>query len=219
MKRTLLVGVIIVVTVPLVIAFIIWPDLVQEHIVHEKVFELTYQFLLIGVVGGALTIFYQSIQRQRDAREAERGLQRQLLMEVVEAYNGAKKVRRLVRANARINDSIRAQPYDEQMRSLLEVQLTFESLKHQAEANPQLFPKNSGVCAALDSIEKYLNKIVDEYEKKFSLFAGGQAKLPAAQFDKLQEFIADHRAGADFDKFLKSAFHNVVAALQKLIIA
>ena len=105
MKRTLLVTVILVVTLPLVIAFIIWPHRVEEVIVHDKVFELTYQFLLIGVVGGALTIFYQSIQRQRDAREAERGLQRQLLMDVVQAYNGAKKVRRLVRAKARTSQS------------------------------------------------------------------------------------------------------------------
>lgn len=219
MKRALAYTVIPAVSALLVIAFLVWPNGVRALIVHEKVFELTYQFLLIGVIGGALTIFYQSIQRQRDAREAERGLQRQLLMEVVEAYNGAKKVRRLVRANARVNDSIRAQPYDEQMKSLLEVQLAFESLKHQAEANAQLFPKNSGVWSALDSIEKYLNKIVDEYERKFSLFAGGQAKLPVAQFGELQEFIADRRAGAEFDKFLKSAFHDLVAALQKLIIA
>jgi hypothetical protein len=219
MKRALAVTVILVVTVILIIAFLVWPNRVRALIDHDKVFELTYQFLLIGVIGGALTLFYQSVQRQRDVREAERGLQRQLLIEVVQAYNGAKKVRRLVRAKARANDLIRGEPYDEQMESLLDIQLNFESLKHQAEANPQLFPINSGVRNALESIETYLNRIMDEYEKKLSLFAGAPATLPLAQLGELKEFIADHRAGTDFDKFLKGAFHNLVAALQKLIIA
>src|SRR5213596_2092945 len=93
-----------------IIAFLVKPAQIKEQL-GEDVFKLTYQFLLLVVIGGALSLIYQEFQYQRDqdakaferdaaTREAERGLQRQLLTEVVEAYNAAKKVRRLLRAKA-----------------------------------------------------------------------------------------------------------------------
>ena len=207
------------------IAFLLWPNRVRALIDNNDVFKLTYEFLLIGVIGGALSLFYQNVQRQREIREAERGLQRQLLREVIQAYNDAKRVRRLLRAKARDNPAmkdtlVRAQPYDEQMQILLDVQLDFEAFKHQAQSNSLLFPADSGVQADLDSIEKYLNEIVGEYETHFSLFTGGPPPtLPLARLCKLKDFIAKRQDGTHFDKRFKGPFHSVVAALQKLIIA
>jgi hypothetical protein len=226
MKRTLAVTVLLALSFVGTIAFLLWPNRVRAVIDDNDVFKLTYEFLLIGVIGGALSLFYQNVQHQREVREAERGLQRKLLREVIQAYNDAKKVRRLLRAKARderaMKDTvIRAQPYDEQMQVLLDIQLDFEAFKHQAaQSNPGLFPADSGVHAGLDSIEKYLNEIVGEYETHFSLFTGGPPPtLPLAQLRKLQDFIAKRKDGSDFDKRFKGPFHSVVAALQKLIIA
>jgi hypothetical protein len=235
MKRAVTVtvtAILVILALSFVGAFLLWPNHVRARIDNNDVFKLTYQFLLIGVIGGALSLFYQSVQHQREVREAEnqhkrevreaeRGLQRQLLRDVIQAYNGAKKVRRLVRAKARDKSmNVRAQPYDEQMQILLDIQLSFEAFKHQAQANPQLFPPSSGVQAGLDKIEKYLNKIVDEYETHLSSFTGRPAAtLPLAQLGALEEFIAERRANTDFDKRFKGAFHDVVAGLQKLIIA
>jgi hypothetical protein len=209
------------------------------------------------------------------------------LEEVIQAYNEAKKVRRLLRAKARDKSTkdalVLTQPYGEQMLILLDTQLDFEALKTQAQSNLQLFPANSGVETELASIEKYLNKIVDEsrilqmdsagraegrgnaaetadfffhpsgplrlgymsqcksliYRPKLARGAGrtpfhpgnpgeyetcfpslvGKPSPELAQLPKLQEFIAKREDGTDFDKCFKDAFHRVVAALQKLVIA
>jgi hypothetical protein len=213
MKRDLAVTVLLVLALVVTIAFLFWPDQVRARIVNDDVFKLTYQFFLIGVIGGAISLFYESVQRQRDVREAERGLQRKLLEEVIQAYNKVKRVRRLLRAKARDKPTL----YDEQMLVLLDTQLDFEAFELQAQSNPQLFPANSRVEADLDSIEKYLNKIVDEYTSCPSLAGGPSPAL--AQLPRLQEFIAKRKDGTDFDTCLKKAFHRVVATLQKLIIA
>src|SRR4029077_3709866 len=121
-KQTLtVIGTVVALSLLGIIAFLVKPAQIKEHL-GEDVFKLTYQFLLLVVIGGALSLIYQEFQhhreeeskafererddvakkKERDAatREAERSLQRQLLTEVVEAYNAAKKVRRLLRAKA-----------------------------------------------------------------------------------------------------------------------
>jgi hypothetical protein len=220
MKRALAVTVLLAFVVT--IAFLFWPNQVRALIDNDDVFKLTYQFFFIGVIGGAVSHFYEIVQHQRDVREAERGLQRKLLEEVIQAYNEAKKVRRLLRAKARDKSTkdalVLTQPYGEQMLIFLDTQLDFEALKTQAQSNLQLFPENSGVETELASIEKYLNKIVDEYETCFPSLVG-KPSPELAQLPKLQEFIAKREDGTDFDKCFKDAFHRVVAALQKLIIA
>src|SRR5439155_18473155 len=171
-----------------IIAFLVKPAQIKQQL-GEDVFKLTYQFLLLVVIGGALCLIYQEFQYQRDqdakaferdapTREAERGLQRQLLTEVVEAYNAAKKVRRLLRAKATkyppatIVSVVQAQPYDEQMLALMDTQLNFEQLERRAESNPHLFPTDTKLAVNLDLTGKYLNKILSEYADEFSKFSG-----------------------------------------------
>ena len=103
------------------------------------------------------------------------------------------------------------------MQALLDVQLNFEFQRTRPRPILScLTPK----LAMLYNQSKHISiELWDEYEKKLSLFSGGQATLALAQLRELEEFIADHRAGADFDKFLKHPFHKLVAALQKLIVA
>src|ERR1041384_1379539 len=145
-----------------VAAFIVWHTEV-ERFLGSDVFKLTYQFLLITVVGGAIAALYKEFQRQRDeqtkqiersaaAREAKRTVQRHFLTDSVAAYNLAKKARRLLRAKAiERRSQVHRDPYDEQMQSLMDAQLAFEALVERVRASPNLFP---GVDTDLDAIEK-----------------------------------------------------------------
>jgi len=82
----------------------------------------------------------------------------------------------------------------------------------------KLFPPSSGLAADLASIEKYLNHIIDEYERNFSLFTGQTPTLPLASFGRLKEFIGQIQRNGDFDTNFKGAFHKAVASLEELII-
>ncbi len=115
---------------------------------------------------------------------------------------------------------VRVQPYKEQMQILLDIQLDFEAFKLQAQSNPGLFPPNSGVGAGLELLEKYLNKIWDEYVTHISSITDGQPPtLPLARLHKLKDFIGERQDRTHFDIYFKGSFHSVVAALQKLIVA
>jgi hypothetical protein len=67
---------------------------------------------------------------------------------------------------------VQAQPYDEQMLALMDTQLNFEQLERRAESNPHLFPTDTKLATNLESIGKYLNKILSEYADEFSKFSG-----------------------------------------------
>jgi hypothetical protein len=70
------------------ICFLLWPTELKQRL-GDDVFKLTYQFLLLVVIGGALSFLYQEFQHQREQREAERVLQRQFLVDLLEVNQAA----------------------------------------------------------------------------------------------------------------------------------
>jgi hypothetical protein len=157
---------------------------------------LTYQFLLFVVIGALLSLAYRELQRQRDETATVRELRREFLTRAIDAYNAAKKVRRLLRARARQHDQvtnmiqIRGVIYDEQMQLLADAQLRLETLKHLAESDFSLFP---GIATALESMEEYLGEIVKEYEEKNLSFTGQPPALPLASLGEVEEFMAPYK--------------------------
>jgi hypothetical protein len=68
-------------------------------------------------------------------------------------------------------------------------------------------------------IGKYLNTIEDEYARKFSAFSGEPPTQKLNYLTDLKEFIADFKDESPFDIKFKKPFHDVIKALQELIIA
>jgi hypothetical protein len=208
-----------------VAAFIVWRPAI-ERFLGPDAFKLTYQFLLVTVVGGAVSAIYKEFQRQRDeqtkqtersaaAREAKRTLQRQFLTDSVAAYNAAKKTRRLLRAKAIERPSqVHREPYDEQMQALMDAQLAFEALAERVRASPTLFP---GLEPDLDAIEKYLGGILKEYAACLSQFTGSPPTLVLTSAPDLAEFTDSYRPGSPFDVRFKQPFDRVTKTLQRLI--
>ena len=165
-----------------VIGFIIW----QKHLetmFNATIFKVTYQFMLMVLLGGPVSLFFKEYARERELRENKKSIQRKLYSDITKAYNSAKKVRRLIRAKALItNDSktdgegfklriVKRGPYEEQMEALNDIQLKFEFFRHEVESSPDLY-KASNLSKHLRTIEKYLGKIVSEYESSLREFSG-----------------------------------------------
>lgn len=219
--------------------FIVWPGPLKQKL-DTEVFRLTYQFLLIGILGGVVSLLYKGFESEREQalkqkerdreqalrqkedeharRDARRRLQREFHSEFIQTYNATKKVRRLLRARAGFTmTALDAESYDEQMQHLIDAQLNFEFFVYRARSNPDLF-SNVSLAPDLERMEKYLNGIINEYESKFSDFAKRQETIPVdSQFSKLKEFIGSTPSAKDFKSDFKDCFHKVVVELEKLM--
>ena len=142
-----------------------------------EVFKFTLQFLLIVVLGGGVTLLFSryikkcelkdtQLAEERERRDIEREAYRQIHGELIREYNSAKRIRRILLAEAIAatdeGDVIKVEPYREQIRAIINVQLRFEYLKRFFEDDELL--KNS-IQPYIISIESYINNIILEYQK------------------------------------------------------
>jgi hypothetical protein len=210
------------------LALVLWRKWVEA-----ETFKVLLEFLLVGVIGGWLSYEYKRREQGAAAREAGRVLQREMLTKVIDAYGDAKKVRRLLRAKAKFNLGnskeafVRKGPYEKQMERLMDIQLEFEALKHRAENNADLFPKELELAELLEVMEKYLNEILKNYEtrpddlKERTLPEYGVV-LPLRELKPLREFTDNLTGKSDDEKTFRCCFsepfHDTVKRLQALII-
>lgn len=185
-----------------------------------KIYELTYQFLLISVIGGSIAWLYKTFDHFRGKRSALR----EMHTELMHAYNQAKRVRRKLRAILctanEINPSteIISTDYEEQMEELSDAQLTFEVFAKRAEDSGLWFLGSKTLANSLKTIEEYLNQILKEYQSEFAKFSGDIPKRQLSQLPKLMEFIGPFDEAKDFQKCFKYPIRDALKALGKVIL-
>ncbi len=184
----------------------------------EKVGELTYQFLLLVVVGGGVSFVVQWFTQERERRERNRTQQRDVHTNLITIYNQGKKVRRLLRARAIYvsgdRQMVRGSEYDTQLRNLIETELALELAIRGIAGNEQLFPTNRDTLAAsLKKLRNYANAIISEYEEKYRTFSDAEPSRPLADFPKMLEFIGPAATSPEFQKGFKGPFHDALDEL------
>lgn len=164
--------------------------------------KITYQFCLLGVIGGAGSTFFARIEKDREARRESSRRQaeetrarteklrdaklelanewRTLLDDLITLYNETKRVRRMLRVKVMNFENpplIRnANDYDSLLQDLNEVQLSLESHKRRAEADGRLRSRIPELRIELAGLEKYLNEIIREYEDEFQKVKEGHPR-------------------------------------------
>ena len=176
-----------------------------------EILKISYEFLLTIVIGGAVSWLFSQYTFEKEAREQKKKLQREFQGELINAYNSSKRIRRMLRAEARSiiprtgGIGIRLEPYSKQMQELNEVQLKFEFLKKES-INTDLFrddPNLGDLNSLLVSIEGYLHDVISEYEQSYDKFAVDNL-CPMEKLPLLSEFIyssAEHRQKSISDNF------------------
>ena len=224
-----------------VLAFLFYPNFFKDRLDYD-VYKLTYQFLLLVVIGGAISFLFTLYIKLREEeanrkekkeikRNEEKNLQRKLYNDFVQAYNDGKKIRRFLRARTRmlsVNENekaimIKTVRYDELMKELTILQLKFESFWEEVNANQSIFSRPGDVTTLsdnLEKIEKYLNKIVGEYEDRFysypnQFYIDKVSFMPLNKLTILQEFIAKYKDAKQFEEQFKKAFKKVTEVLLK----
>ncbi len=223
----------------LVASFVLNPGFFTTRL-NDEVFKLTYQFLLLVVIGGSISFlftFYAKLREEQvrkkeqdDAKEKEKKLlQRKFYRDFIEAYNDGKKIRRFLRARTRklqidATDQqevlLKTDRYDELMKELTVLQLKCESFYDEVVANELLFKAGNVKMLSqnLKSIEDYLNQIVSEYENCFTQhpnqsFIDEVQYLQLEKLSKLKEFISPYKEATCFKHQFKKAAQNVTEIL------
>jgi hypothetical protein len=213
----------IVIVIAIILAIILFNDGYRKPDWDIEAFKISLQFLLIVVIGGALTLLFSQYQKECENKEAKKEKYRKVLTEVIREYNSAKRIRRLLRAEARFVSNegeiaIKAEPYRKQMRALINVQLRFEYLKRFVENTDD--EKLKSIESYLKKIESYLNKIILEYENNYITFSNNKLR-PIEEFPCLEEFLkkgdAGHNIGNNFKKEFKEPGEETMKKLYKIL--
>lgn len=211
-----------------VLLFLIFGSQIKKH-VEEKVFDSTYQFFLITIVGGGVSLIYEAYRHERESRESQKEVQRNLRSNFISSYNNAKQARRLLRARAiRINSDtgkeiVLGEEYSKQLDKLIDTQLAFEMAVHVIKSEPELFEGSGsgdtafGLAAKLESVADYLNEIVTEYEKSYKTFTGDPAIKDFSVLPKLREFIGPFSEANEFKQRVVNPSYEAFQIISKVI--
>jgi hypothetical protein len=214
-----------------VVVFLLWGKPMKE-ILDGDVFRLTYQFFLLAVLGGALSFLFKEISRERQYRQEELIKEeekrthnskrlREIHSELLGAYNKAKKVRRLLRAKALTKTTtskkiiVVQDEYDRQMQELIDAQLVFEVYAKRIKYNKLWFKEAGNLESKLGLIEKYLNRILQEYQKSFKTFSRDSRTKPLNKLPKLEEFVGPDDKRIDFGDHFQYPIRDVFIALDE----
>jgi hypothetical protein len=173
------------------------------------------------------------IDNSRDRRDRQDDLLRSLLRDTLTAYNRVKRVRRLVEAETKdkTGGHVTLNGYDKHMTSLIDEQLEFEKFARLApfiadkrlypsadgdpSATPGTAPEGGSLKESYESIESYLNDVIDEYKDNRHVVAAAEAAgVPLAKFKKLTKFI--HKD--DFRPGVAKHIDEIIKVLQKAVL-
>jgi len=188
----------------------------------DDVFKMTYQFLLLVVIGGGVTGVYGRLDRRRDKRDRERETVRVVRTELANAYNQAKCIRRVLRARAIAvspdGDTVLGAVYDKQMQLLNDAQLAFEDMiRDVSDGTTVSGDALRTLTAEMETGEKYLHDVIAGWERLYRTFEGEPKHKPLAHLPELSAFIATS-SDPFFTRFQQPA-RRVLATLNQQIAA
>lgn len=132
-------------------------------------------------------------ERQR-AREAAE-LLKEMLGRAMTAYNMTKGARRMIRARSG-SGRLGLDDYDRYMAEINSAQLEFERVKRDAKLVKGRLPGADHMATTARAMEKYLNGLLSEYQKRRHLVDATGFELAA--FSRLSDFIAKRNQNSGF---------------------
>jgi len=193
-----------------------WPvkDLATET------YKSLLQLVVIAVAGHVVSILITKANNERQDLLRADELRNGLLSRLNKCYVDVKKVRRVMRATAhKIAEGdtqrlyVDTTKFHDFLQSINESQLELELLSKDVESNKSLFIDADALIPQLDSMEEYLNTIIDEYE---SSSVKAVQKPPNCylleSFERLSDLIGDYKTST----FRKEFVHKYYASLESI---
>jgi hypothetical protein len=129
------------------------------------------QLVVVAAAGHVVSILITKANNQRQDLMRANELRHALLARLNKAYSDVKKIRRLARASSERTPvatapqlSIPKSAFHRYLQALNDAQLELELLARDVKTNEALFTDARDIIDHLDGMEKFLNRIVGEYE-------------------------------------------------------
>lgn len=207
---------------------------VENPSVNNRFVSTLFTFFVGVFLGGGIPVLRKWQEREREAAEKRkqearesRSRERELLLathnQLLSAYNKAKRIRRILRARvlppADVDASsdahvILASEYDEQMETLIDAQLEFETIERMTEGNVDLFGSVSDFDDRLDAIRGYLYATVREYENQRTRFHGDPPSMPLSMLPELSSFMGSRGRDQGFRDEFRTPFKDALMSLR-----
>jgi hypothetical protein len=178
-----------------------------------KMAEFLVQVALVVVAGG---IFMQNYNRLQARKTAINEFRKETLGSLATAYSDVKRARRNLRAKTEIaqdatDEQLAYAAYDAQLSAINDTQLALEVVKRELDVFSTAFDAPEPLAERVRAMEKYLGKLVDEYEQALRQYRRA-THIPVAKLVRLSAFVG-HGDHGDFAGF-SEAFHDALALLQ-----
>lgn len=187
-----------------------------EGKIRIEIINSLLHFLVVIIIGGTIAAVFKEHERNQEQAKIRIQMKLDFINRFGELYRIVKKSRRLLRSQG-IRMSVTDAPkeftkkqiefYLEQMLLLNDVQLEIEGYKIAWE-NSFLFEKREQIAQYLERMEKYLNKIISQFEEHSQSIKKGE-QVDYKKFSYLWEFTAESD-----NKFLKEDKQNSYTPLE-----
>lgn len=200
--------------------FIAWGEWIAAR-VHEEVFKVLAQLVLLAALGGVASLVIDALNRGRERREQIKERLRNTLSDLITSYNEVKSVRRRLRAEAiRPNSEdpaavVDSKEYAALLQRLNDAQLKIEAYGRLLEGNKDLYTNSQELLTELGKAEKYLGKLITEWEDSLGTFQGTPPQQSLAKLQFLRCFVGDPSLG--FGPSFSVPIHKVFEVLSRAI--
>lgn len=217
----------------LVISFLMWRVDLEKMLsqeVYKEMFKLNYQFLLIAVLGGFVSVVYDQLKKEQEKiasrRKLRRDLRQQFYNDYVQAINQVIKMKWLIGARAINGNSVVWKPYDELMEYFIDANLQLASLLNSLKgAGEDLYPSAQKtlfdkLINNLQLVVNYLDEISNEYHNSTDQFKGEPPTCNRDQLQALDEFqlLGDLKPESQFMKCFFKPEKKIRSELLRLLL-
>jgi len=191
--------------------------------------QILPHFVLVTVVGGIFTFWFQRIRDNAIRQDSQLQSIRDLIIEVDKLYRTSKQVKRMIRSRVRADPdseyfgTVDQVFFEGRMDQLSEVQLELEHCGQVIRARIDLFqrPKTKRICNEIEYAESYFHDVIEEFEKQKVACKSGVYCLPKA-CTMLRDFVGPRQlpddVRSDFKEMEKGASIEIrYAAWQRIL--
>jgi hypothetical protein len=227
---TVVISLVVIGALALIVAFTVGSDAAPNTLRFE-VAKSSFQVFSVAVIGAVISLVTSYLQeRQAEKRQSEtlarniRGQEdeaiRDVLTSTIQSYNRVKRARRMMYAKSYDagDGTMRLDVYDECIDVLMNEQLEFERLKRMsrsiptlAEVSIQIGTETVPLHELFDSVEDYLNGVLDEYKTHRNTVAHAPDGASLRDLPATQLFLS----GDDFWPRMADKVRNVEIALRQ----
>ena len=163
--------------------------------------KMSMQVAVVGVAGALFSFIADNYQARQEKRRAREDYLRDVMERMTASYNKSKGARRMARAKglspADHPTHVRLAAYDKCVETVNEAQLELEAVMRDLATTRAFYPQDAFLHDQVDTMQRYLNRIVSEYEKVRLTPGDGEKELSLLNAEQFKAFSARKLAKPD----------------------